>query len=217
MKATYIHAAVGQYVLAHTTPPDDLLEELTKETLSYTGDDAVMQIDPAQGRFMTMITQLSGAANVVEIGTFTGYSAICLARGLALGGRLTCFDVSHEWTSIARRYWQRAGLADRIDLVIGPAADSLAAFPADPPIDLAFIDADKQTYPVYYDLVMERLAPGGLILVDNTLRDGRVADPEERGQAVQDMRAFNAKVAADPRVTTVLLPVADGLTMIRKS
>ncbi|PZG49766.1 SAM-dependent methyltransferase [Spongiactinospora gelatinilytica] len=217
MKATYLDPAVGQYVLAHTTPPDDLLERLAVETRAATGGHAGMQISPEQGRFMTMIAQMAGAANVVEVGTFTGYSSICLARGLAPGGRMTCFDVSEEWTSIARRYWAEAGVADRIELVLGPAAETLARFPADPPIDLAFIDADKPGYPVYYELVMSRLAPGGVIIVDNTLRDGNVADPTNDAASTVVMRAFNDLVRGDARVTSVLLPVADGLTLIRKN
>ncbi|MFI0419393.1 O-methyltransferase [Spongiactinospora sp. 9N601] len=217
MKATYLDPAVGQYVLAHTTPPDDLLERLAVETRAATGGHAGMQISPEQGRFMTMIAQMAGAANVVEVGTFTGYSSICLARGLAPGGRMTCFDVSEEWTSIARRYWAEAGVADRIELVLGPAAETLARFPADPPIDLAFIDADKPGYPVYYELVMSRLAPGGVIIVDNTLRNGNVADPTNDAASTVVMRAFNDLVRGDARVTSVLLPVADGLTLIRKN
>ncbi|WP_093263108.1 O-methyltransferase [Thermostaphylospora chromogena] len=217
MKATYLEPAVGQYLLAHATQPDALLDELARETREVTHHRATMQISPDQGPFLTMIAQLSRAVNAVEVGTFTGYSSICLARGLAPGGRLTCFDVSEEWTAIARRYWERAGLADRIRLVIGPAAESLRGFPATPPIDLAFIDADKAAYPVYYELIMERLAPGGVILVDNTLRDGTVADPTADDPDTRAMRAFNDKVMNDPRVTSLILPIADGLTMIRKN
>lgn len=216
MKATYLDPALGQYLFAHTTEPDDLLESLAKETREVAQRQATMQIAPDQGAFLTMMAQLAGASNAVEVGTFTGYSAICVARGLAPGGRLTCFDVSERWTAIARRYWERAGLADRIDLIIGPAVETLAAFPADPPIDFAFIDADKPNYPVYYDLIMERLAPGGLILVDNTLWDGKVADPTTDDEGTRTMRAFNDKVIADPRATSIILPIADGVTLIRK-
>jgi caffeoyl-CoA O-methyltransferase len=215
MKATYLDPAVGQYLLAHMTEPDPLLDALAKETREAT-TRAIMQVSPDQGRFLTMMAQLTGARNVVEIGTFTGYSSICLARGLPPGGRLTCFDVSEEWTSIARRHWEAAALTDRIDLVLGPAADTLSRFPADPPIDLAFIDADKPNYPVYYDLVMSRLAPGGLILADNTLWGGQVADPFDDEPGTCAMREFNDMVLADPRVTTLMLPISDGLTMIRK-
>ncbi|MEU0518363.1 O-methyltransferase [Streptosporangium sp. NPDC006007] len=216
MKATYLDPAVGQYLLAHTTLPDDLLDALALETREVTGDRAGMQISPDQGRFLTMITQLSRAGNVVEVGTFTGYSSICLARGLGSGGRLTCFDVSEEWTVIARRYWEKAGLTDRVELRIGPAAERLAELPADRAVDLALIDADKPNYPVYYEILMSRLAPGGLILVDNTLWRGRVADPTVDDEATRAIREFNDLVVSDSRVTSLMLPIADGLTMIRK-
>lgn len=216
MKATYLDPAVGQYLLAHATLPDDLLDALALETREVTGDRAGMQISPDQGRFLTMITQLSRAGNVVEVGTFTGYSSICLARGLGSGGRLTCFDVSEEWTAIARRYWEKAGLTDRVELRIGPAAERLAELPSDRAVDLAFIDADKPNYPVYYEILMSRLAPGGLILVDNTLWSGRVADPTVDDDATRAIREFNDLVVSDSRVTSLMLPIADGLTMIRK-
>ncbi|MGC5010990.1 O-methyltransferase [Streptosporangium sp. DT93] len=216
MKATYLDPAVGQYLLAHTTLPDDVLDALAVETRELTGDRAGMQISPDQGSLLTMIAQLCGARNAVEVGTFTGYSSICLARGLAPGGGLTCFDVSEEWTAIARRYWEKAQVAELIDLRIGPAAERLRELPEHPAVDLAFIDADKVNYPVYYELLMERLAPGGLILVDNTLQRGQVADPASDDETVRHVRAFNDLVSADERVTSVMLPISDGLTMIRK-
>nr|BFE82997.1 hypothetical protein GCM10020093_055980 [Planobispora longispora] len=133
MKATYLEPAIGQYLLAHSTPPDDLLDALTVETREVTGDRAGMQITPDQGRFLTMITQVARARNVVEVGTFTGYSAICLARALPPRGRLHCFDISEEWTSIARRYWEKAGVAGRIVLRLGPAVERLKDLPSSPP------------------------------------------------------------------------------------
>ncbi|GHH70559.1 O-methyltransferase [Streptosporangium violaceochromogenes] len=216
MKATYLDPAVGQYLFAHTTPPDDLLDALTLETREVAGDRAGMQISPDQGRFLTMITQLCRAEHVVEVGTFTGYSSICLARGLGPGGRLVCFDVQEKWTAIARRYWEKAALTDRVELRIGPAADRLRELPADRPVDLAFIDADKGGYAVYYEILMSLLAPGGLILADNTLWSGRVADPTVDDAGTRALREFNDLVMADDRVTSVMLPIADGLTMIRK-
>ncbi|MEV6039586.1 O-methyltransferase [Nonomuraea sp. NPDC052116] len=214
MKAYLLDPAVAQYVLAHTTPPDALLDELAKETLSATGDAAGMQISPDQGTFLTMITQLVAPQVVVEVGTFTGYSSVCIARGLS-GGRLHCFDVSDEWTSVARRYWREAGVEDRVTLTLGPALETLAAF--DQTVDLAFLDADKGNYPGYYELLMERLRPGGLIVADNTLRRGHVADPAHEEQTTVDIRQFNDLVMEDPRVTVLLLPVADGMTLIRKN
>ncbi|GII76486.1 SAM-dependent methyltransferase [Sphaerisporangium rufum] len=215
MKAfSFLNTDVANYIVEHTTAPDDLLLQLAEETRTVAGDGATMQISREQGTFLTMITQISGARNVVEVGTFTGYSAICLARGLPEDGRLTCFDVSEEWTSVARKYWEKAGVADRIELRIGPAAETLREFPVRPQIDLAFVDADKAGYPGYYQEIMSRLAPGGLILVDNTLRHGSVADYTD-GEAAT-MREFNDLVINDPRVTSTLLPIADGLTLVRK-
>ncbi|WP_344951330.1 O-methyltransferase [Sphaerisporangium flaviroseum] len=215
MKAfSFLNADVAEYIVGHTTPPDDILKELAEETLTATGDSAGMQISPEQGTFLTMITQITGARNVVEIGTFTGYSSICMARGLAHDGRLTCFDVSDEWTAIARKYWEKAGVSHLIELRLGPAAETLRQFPVRPEVDLAFIDADKASYPAYYEAIMSRLAPGGVILADNTLRHGTVADYTDGDAAT--MREFNDLVIGDLRVTSTLLPIADGLTFIRK-
>lgn len=214
MKANLLDPAVGRYILDHSTPPDPLLDELARETAEATGDAARMQISADQGRFLTMLTQLAAPAVAVEVGTFTGYSSVCIARGLS-GGRLHCFDVSEEWTSIARRYWERAGVTDRVSLTLGPALETLAAF--DEPIDLAFLDADKGNYPGYYELLVERLRPGGLLLADNTLRSGHVADPARSETTTVQIREFNDLVIEDPRVSVVMLPVADGITMIRKN
>ncbi|WP_043618409.1 O-methyltransferase [Nonomuraea candida] len=214
MKAYLLDPAVARYVFEHTTPPDALLAALARETAEVAGENAAMQISPDQGAFLTMITQLLAPEVVVEVGTFTGYSSVCIARGLS-GGRLHCFDVSEEWTSIARRYWQEAAVADRVTLTLGPAAETLAAF--DQPIDLAFLDADKGNYPVYYELLMERLRPGGLLVADNTLRRGWVADPAHDEPTTVDIRQFNDLVMEDPRVTVIMLPVADGMALIRKN
>ncbi|MGP3911225.1 O-methyltransferase [Nonomuraea sp. 10N515B] len=213
MKADLITPAVARYVLEHSTKPDPLLEELTKETMEVTGGSAVMQISPGQGLFLTMITQLMAPEVAVEVGTFTGYSSLCIARGLS-GGRLHCFDVSEKWTSIARRYWAKGGVADRVTLTLGPAMETLAAF--DQTVDLAFLDADKGNYPGYYELLIERMRPGGLLIADNTLRGGHVADPAHDEVTTVEIREFNDLVIEDPRVTVLVLPVADGMTLIRK-
>ncbi|ETK31857.1 SAM-dependent methyltransferase [Microbispora sp. ATCC PTA-5024] len=208
--------AVAEYAAAHTTPPDDLLLSLADETRRLAGDRFSMQIAPEQGTLLTMLVRLTGARRAVEVGTFTGYSSICIARGLPEDGRLLACDVSEEWTSVARRYWDKAGVAGKIELRLGPAADTLRALPREELFDFAFIDADKSGYPVYYEEVLVRLAPGGLIAVDNTLQHGEITDPSAGGN-VPGMRAFNDLVAADDRVTGALLPVADGLTLVRKN
>ncbi|WP_049556876.1 O-methyltransferase [Nonomuraea sp. SBT364] len=213
MKAYVLTASVARYILDHSTPPDPLLLELAAETARLTGDDAEMQISADQGTFLTMITQLVAPRVAVEVGTFTGYSSVCIARGLA-GGRLHCFDVSEEWTAVARRYWEKAGVADRVTLTLGPALETLGGFGE--PIDLAFLDADKQNYPGYYELLVSRLRQGGLLMVDNTLRRGQVADPGHDDGATALMREFNDLVREDPRVSVVMLPLADGLTLVRK-
>jgi caffeoyl-CoA O-methyltransferase len=204
------------YLVAHSGQPDPVLTDLAAETASTFPDAAGMQIGPEQGTFMTLLTQLSGARRALEIGTFTGYSSICIARGLADGGRLICCDVSDEWTSVARRYWAAAGLADTIELRLGPAAATLAAMPADQGFDLAFIDADKTGYVGYWDAVVPRIRPGGVILVDNTLSHGRVVELADTSANVQGIRDFNDHASADDRVELVLLPVGDGLTLARK-
>lgn len=214
--SAYIAEHVARYAVAHTTPPDPLLDELAAETRELTGDDAGLQISPEQGPLLTMLTRLTGARQAVEVGTFTGYSSICIARGLAPGGRLTCFDINEEWTAIARRYWARAGLDDRVELRLGPAAENLAELPEAETIDFAFIDADKGNYIAYYEAILEHLAPRGVILVDNVLWGGAVADPAATGDDVEAIRRFNDHVVADPRVDQVMLPIADGLTMITR-
>lgn len=175
-----------------------------------------MQIAPEQGAFMTLLARLMGAKRAIEVGTFTGYSALCLARGLADDGRLLCCDVSDEWTRIGRPYWEKAGVAHKIDLRIAPAAETLRALPADPVYDMAFIDADKGGYPVYYEEILKRLRPGGLILVDNVLFMGTVVDASVDNENVKAIRAFNDQVSRDERVDRVMIPVGDGLTLLRK-
>jgi caffeoyl-CoA O-methyltransferase len=214
-KTVAVTPAVHEYLVAHGTPPDDVQRSLIEATAAL-GDVAGMQIAPEQGALMTLLTQIVGARFAVEVGTFTGYSALCIARGLAPGGRLLCLDVSEEWTSIGREHWERAGVAERIELRIGPAADALRALPADPPIDLAFIDADKPGYRTYYDEIVQRLRPGGLVLLDNVLWSGAVVDPAKDDESTRAIRAVNDHVAQDPRVDVVMLPISDGLTLARR-
>lgn len=211
-----IDPAVSDYLLTHCTPADSVLIELAAETAASYPDAAVMQISQDEGAFLTMLVQLVGARQVVEVGVFTGYSSICLARGLPDDGRLLACDVSDEWTAVARRYWQKAGVAHRIDLRIGPAAETLRALPAEPHLDLAFIDADKVGYPTYYEELVGRLRTGGLLALDNVLRGGRVVDPDADDESDLVMKRLNDAIVADPRVDSVMLPVRDGVTLVRK-
>ncbi|MBG0814675.1 O-methyltransferase [Planomonospora sp. ID82291] len=211
-----IDPGVSDYLLSHCTPADDLLRELAAETREAFPRSAGMQISHDEGELLTMLVRLTGARHAVEVGVFTGYSSICIARGLSEGGRLLACDVSEEWTSIARRYWKRAGVADRIDLRIAPALETLRALPAEPHLDFAFVDADKTGYPLYYEELVPRLRPGGLIVLDNVLRAGRVLDPGCQDEGDAAMRRMNATVVADGRVDSVMLPVRDGVTLARK-
>jgi len=214
-KTLGLPADLHEYVVAHGGQPDELLADLIAETRSALPEESGMLIAPEQAALLTLLTRIVGATHAVEVGTFTGLSSLAIARGLAPGGRLVCCDVSEEWTDVARRYWRRAGLDDRIELRIAPAALTLAAMPDEPHVDLAFIDADKSSYPVYWRELVPRMRPGGLILVDNVLRNGHVldSDPDESTRIVQD---FNDMVVVDDRVDSVMLPIADGLTVARR-
>ncbi|MUL41014.1 SAM-dependent methyltransferase [Streptomonospora sp. PA3] len=204
------------YLVAHSAPVDPVLADLAEETARLYPDLTTMQIGPEQGTFMTLLARIAGARDVVEVGTFTGYSATCMARGIPDDGTLLALDISEEWTAIARRYWERAGVAHKIDLRIGPALETLRTLPEGPRFDLAFIDADKEGYTGYWEELVPRMRPGGVLLVDNTLSHGRVVDPAEDSAQVQGIRDFNDRAAADERVELVLLPVGDGLTLARK-
>jgi predicted O-methyltransferase YrrM len=203
------------YLAGHSTPPDALLRDLITETAERFPDRVRMQIGPQQGTFMTMLAGLMRARRAIEVGTFTGYSSICLARGMAADGRLICCDISEEWTSVARGYWQKAGLAGRIELRLGPALDTLRALPARAGLDLAFIDADRAGLTGYWEEIVPRMRPGGVILVDNVLLHGRIfgAEPDPEALAV---RRFNDHTLADDRVMLAMLPIADGLTLARR-
>jgi caffeoyl-CoA O-methyltransferase len=174
-----------------------------------------MQIGGDQGTFFEILVGSMGARRAIEIGTFTGYSALSIARGLGPEGRLLCLDVSEEWTAIARQHWEEAGVADRIELRIGPALDTLAALPADATFDVAFIDADKSNYANYYEALLPRMRPGGVILVDNTLWSRQVLDEGASERDTVALRAFNRMVADDPRVRCVIVPMGDGVTVIQ--
>jgi caffeoyl-CoA O-methyltransferase len=214
--AEAVHPVAADYCVAHSTPPDEVLAALIAETRETTGDYAGMQVSYDEGGLLTMLTRLVGARYAVEVGTFTGYSSISIARGLAEGGKLLACDVSDEWTSVARRYWEKAGVADRIELTIGPALETLRALPSEQTIDFAFIDADKETYPAYYEELLQRLRPGGLIVLDNVFLGGRVFDPAFHAERYVTMRELNQRIAADERADAVMLSVRDGVTVVRK-
>jgi caffeoyl-CoA O-methyltransferase len=214
-KSFSLSPEIHRYLVAHGTPPDDVQRALIART-DELGGIARMQIAPEQGAFMMFLSRLLEVRNAVEVGTFTGYSALCIARGLADGGRLLCCDVSEEWTGIAREFWERAGVADRIDLRIAPALETIATLPDDASIDLVFIDADKENYANYYEALLPRLRTNGVILVDNTLWGGAVVDGTRDDSSTRAIRAFNDMVAVDDRVDTVQLPISDGLTLVRK-
>ncbi|HTO53091.1 MAG TPA: class I SAM-dependent methyltransferase [Myxococcota bacterium] len=215
-KYTSISDALYEYLAAHRTPDDALLEELRAETVKALGNEARMQISAVEGTFLGLLVAALGAKRVVEVGTFTGYSALCMARALPPGGKLLCCDVSEEFTAIARRYWQKAGVADRIELRLAPALETLRALPAGEPIDFAFIDADKENYQNYYEEIVRRLRPGGLIAIDNVLWSGNVIRGEDQSPNTLAIRKLNDHVAADRRVQSVMLPLADGVTLVRK-
>ena len=214
-KSFFLTKPVHDYLVAHAPPLGDVQRDLIAETEAL-GGISMMQIAPEQGAFMTLLTRLIGARHVIEVGTFTGYSAISIARGLPEDGTLLCCDVNEEWTAIARKYWERAGVDDKIELRIAPAIETLRSLPAEEQFDLAFIDADKPNYPSYYEEVLARLRRNGVILVDNTLWAGAVTDANADDDNTKVIRAFNDAVAADNRVESTILTVGDGLTLIRK-
>jgi predicted O-methyltransferase YrrM len=205
-----------EYLLAHSLREDPRLAALRAETASHPRVN--MQIAPEQGQFMQMLARLCGARRAIEVGVFTGYSSLAVMLAMPDDARLLALDVSEEYTTVARRHWQAAGVADRIELVLAPARDTLDARLAEGEAgqyDFAFIDADKTGYLGYYERLLKLLRPGGLILVDNTLWDGEVANPDNREAETEALRAFNDALHRDPRIDLALLPVGDGLTLAR--
>ena len=214
-KSFSLSPEIHEYLVSHGTPPDEVQRELIEETTAL-GPISIMQIAPEQGAFLTLLTRAIDARRAVEIGTFTGYSALCIARGLPDDGYLLCCDVNADWAAIARRFWERAGVAHKIELKLAPALDTLDSLSESSAFDLAFIDADKPGYQSYLEALLPRMRSGGLILVDNVLWMGRVVDPEADDAQTRAIRHFNDGVAKDTRVDRVMLPIADGLTLLRK-
>lgn len=206
-----------EYLIHANRPLPELFLNLREETAKM--PNGGMQISAEQGHFMALLTRLLNARKVLEVGVFTGYSALTVATALPEDGKLIACDVSHEWTSIGQRYWQEAGVAHKIDLRIAPALETLDSLIADghaSSFDFAFIDADKPNYDGYYERMLQLLRPGGLIAIDNTLWSGMVADPEKNDESTVALRALNAKIRDDHRVHLSLLPVGDGLTLAMK-
>ncbi len=203
--------AIAEYLIRHSRQ-DDVLARVAAETAAMPMSE--MMSPPDEAALLTMLARLVGARRAVEIGTFTGYGAISIARGLAEDGRLTCLELSEEFAAIARRNIAAAGLSDRVEFILGPADESLRAMPEEPTFDYAYLDADKRAYPMYYDLLVPRLVSGGLLLIDNVLLRGAVTDPQDdRARIVDDL---NNRITADDRVDSVMVLVADGLTLVRR-
>jgi caffeoyl-CoA O-methyltransferase len=215
IKSLGLAPALHAYLVDHGTPPDEILRELAEVTRERIGRLSIMQIPPEEGALLTFLARLIGARRAIELGTFTGYSAICIARGLAEGGELLCCDVSREWTDIGRPFWKRAGVESKIDLRLAPALETLANLPADRSFDMAFIDAVKTEYWSYLEKLHALLRPGGLVVVDNVLWSGSVIDEAEQGPDTRAIRDFNDQVARDERFDRVMLGVGDGLTLLR--
>ncbi len=215
-RSHYIDPKIDDYSAAHSTGPNEHQRKLQQVTIEKTGRAAGMQIGDDQAVLMEMLVRAMGVKRAIEIGTFTGYSALAVAMGLVPDGQLLCCDVSEDWGAIARDAWQQAGVSDRVELRIGPGLDTLRSLPSDELFDFAFIDADKTGYANYYEEVLRRLRPGGLILLDNMLQGGRVVDSSSDDESATAIRSLNDAIADDPRVKVVLLPIGDGVSFVQK-
>lgn len=219
IKSLGLTPELHRYLVAHGSTPDPVLADLIRVTREQVPQLALMQIPPEEGALLTLLARLVGAKRAIELGTFTGYSAICIARGLAEGGKLVCCDVSREWTDLARTYWERAGIASNIELRLAPALETLARLAADPAwtrsVDLAFVDAVKTEYADYLERLHGLMRPGGLVVVDNVLWGGSVVDESDQAADTRAIRAFNDRVARDERFDRVMLGVGDGLSLLR--
>jgi caffeoyl-CoA O-methyltransferase len=209
-----VRPEIEAFVEEHTTPPEQLLVELAEETKA-TLPLPLMLTGPVAGRFLELLVFASGAERVLEIGTYSGYSALSMARGLPPGGHIDTCEIDERHAEVARRYIARSAYADRVTVHLGPALDTLARL--DGPFDLVFVDADKTGYDAYYEAVLPKLAPRGLIVFDNMLQDGRVVDAPDDGEGTRAIVALDRKLATDPRVVSVLLTIRDGLTLVRRA
>ena len=214
-KFIHLNQQLYDYVIAHGHNGDSILRDLAEETRTL-GKISGMQIAPEQGTMMGILAHAIGAKSALEVGVFTGYSSISIARALPPDGKLLCLDVNEVWTAIARRYWERAGLSGKITLKLAPAAETLRALPASQSFDFAFVDADKTNYRIYYEEILTRLRTNGLLLIDNVLWNGQVIDPADKSEDTVAIRELNDFIATDTRVEAVMIPVADGITIVRK-
>jgi len=214
-KFTALTPDLHDYLVDRGAREDEVLARVREETAAL-GDVAVMQVSPDQGAFLRLLVLAIGARSAIELGTFTGYSAICIARGLPADGELVCCELDPERADVARHNLEAAGVAERADVRVGPALETLQAIPEEPAFDFAFIDADKPGYPAYYEAVLPRLRSGGLIAIDNVLMGGRVLEPAADDASALSIDALNRAIEVDDRVDVAMLGVADGLTLARK-
>lgn len=212
---TPIDEDLAAYVTAHAGGRDEVLLAVERETAEL-GSRAVMQTSPEQAALLELLARVTGARRAIEIGTFTGYGAIRIARGLGPEGSLLCCELDQHWADVARRNVDRAGVGERVEIRVAPALDTLRALPAEPAFDLAYLDADKTGYPAYYDELVPRLNPGGLLAIDNVLMRGRVLDPPADDAGAHAVVALNDRIPDDDRVDSLMLPMADGLTLARR-
>jgi caffeoyl-CoA O-methyltransferase len=215
LRSLHVTTELFDYIISHSSV-DPIYDRIRDDTLRHSERHAGMQIGADQFALLTLLTRLVNARFAVEVGTFTGTSAAAIAKGLAPGGRLLCCDVNEEWTSIARRNWESAGLSDRIELRLAPGLETISALPPNPGVDLAFVDADKGGYIDYYEALMPRIRPGGLLIADNTLWSGDVVDSGITGENIDAIRRFNDRVAGDARCEVVMLAIGDGVTLCLK-
>jgi caffeoyl-CoA O-methyltransferase len=208
-----IDPAINEYLLAHCAPPDDVLSDLEAETRATAPN---LQSSHYEGELLTMFIRLTGARKIVGVGVFTGYSTLCMARGMPEDGHILACEINGRWADIAQKYWARAGVADRIELRIGPAAETLRALPLEPTLDLGYIGADKVGHHVYYEELLLRLRPGGTIIIGDALCGGHVVDDTCKAEDVVAVRRLNDAIMRDDRVDSILFPAGDGATIVRK-
>jgi caffeoyl-CoA O-methyltransferase len=213
LEPTPIDAELARYIQDHAGGRDEILRQVEAQTAAM-GDLARMQTAPEQAAFLEMLVRLAGARFAVEVGTFTGYGAIRIARGLAEGGSLLCCELDPERAELARANLDAAGVGERVEIRVGPAIETLRAMPDEQTIDFAYLDADKAGYPDYYEELVSRLSPGGLLAIDNVFMAGEILDPQR--QATETMARLNDQIPGDDRVDSVMLGMADGLTLVRR-